>query len=415
MRILLTTLGSDGDLVPFYALAKGLIARGHDVRLATVGRYEARAKELGIPFIRVSETWNDAEMEAKFARVFQVKNPAKHFSLVIDTLQPELVRMVPFFKRILPSYDLLVSHHINLGAIAAAKSLGTPFVPVYLTNLKTSRLVNPFGSSFGPMVNVWMWRFASWVLGRAADPQLNLVLKEAGLAPGRNLAFKGSDSDRLELFAASSQVIPADPLWPKSYLQTGYWTLEEPEYKPPPALEELVGKEPPVVISFGSMSGIDAEKTTKTLLDAARNLGKPVVLQSGWAGLGAGALPKNVHRAEFVPHSWLLPRAACLVHHGGAGTTSAALRAGIPQLVVWHMGDQPAWGERVRRLGVGPRGTSHESLKSKWLVEKLQTMLTDQGMQDRARILGEKLRAERGVDRAVDAIEALNIPTSRPV
>ena len=131
------------------------------------------------------------------------------------------------------------------------------------------------------------------------------------------------------------------------------------------------------------------------------------VLLGGWGAFGQGDLPSTVIAVRDVPHEWLLPRMRAIVHHGGAGTTGAALRAGVPSIVVPLGFDQPFWGRRVYALGVGPRPISRRRLTASWLAQAIQTATTDGAMRARAADLGMALRAEHGVEVAVAEIEAI--------
>jgi len=241
---------------------------------------------------------------------------------------------------------------------------------------------------------------------RATDAKLNTIVHAAGLAPWRDIIFKAANSTWLDLVAVSPAVCPLDPAWPASTRVVGYWFLDEPNFVVDEGLRSFVGDDKPVVLGFGSMHGFDSEATTRMLFEAVRGLPKKVVVQAGWAGLGLGDVPPNVFLAKFVPHSWLFERASCVVHHGGAGTTAAALRAGVPQTIAWHLGDQPSWGRRVELLGVGPKTLSFKKLTSKWLRARLETMLSDATMQDEARVLGSRIRGEDGVAKAAELLEA---------
>lgn len=405
MKICLSTIGSDGDVQPYLALGKGLLARGHQVTLAAVDRYAARSAEVGIPFRRVGRTWDDRFMEERFGRVLEEKNPMRQLTLVVETIKDELIAMIPDLREVVGAHDLLVSHPIHIAAIAAAQTTGTPYVAGHLANTTRSRNINPLGSDLGRAGNAAMWRIVRWMARRATDGPLNEVVRAADLEPWRDIFFERSHSRLLNLLAVSPLVIPPDPLWPENQHATGYWFLDEPAFAPEPDLAEFVAAEPPVVITFGSMAGVDAKEQTAKLVDGARRFGRPIVLQAGWAKLGEGELPGNVRRVGFVPHGWLFSRAACVVHHGGAGTTAAALRAGVPQVVVWHMGDQPVWGKLVQRLGVGPKTRSHKDLNGAWLGATLTQVLADRAMRQRASALGAQIRAEDGVGTAIHWIE----------
>jgi sterol 3beta-glucosyltransferase len=130
------------------------------------------------------------------------------------------------------------------------------------------------------------------------------------------------------------------------------------------------------------------------------------VLASGWGGLTRSELPENVFMVDSVPHDWLFPQVAAVVHHGGAGTTGAGLRAGKPTLICPFMADQPFWGRLVQQLGVGPKPIPQWQLTAEGLADALKTAVQDETMQQRAAELGEKIRAEDGVARAVEIVAA---------
>jgi sterol 3beta-glucosyltransferase len=149
------------------------------------------------------------------------------------------------------------------------------------------------------------------------------------------------------------------------------------------------------------MSGRDPEKMGALVLEALAQCGQRGVLATGWGGLSAGRLPPGVLVLDSAPHAWLFPRMRAVVHHGGAGTTAEALRAGVPPVVVPFIVDQPFWGARVRALGVGPEPVPMKALTARRLAEAVQRAVTDPGLRQRAQQLGAALRAEDGLSCAV--------------
>jgi sterol 3beta-glucosyltransferase len=184
---------------------------------------------------------------------------------------------------------------------------------------------------------------------------------------------------------------------------TGYWTLPAgPAWTPPPALEAFLARGGPVAsIGFGSMASSKPEHVTALALGAVRRAGVRAVLLSGWGGMAS--LPPNddVFCADALPHDWLFPRMQAVVHHGGAGTTGAALQAGVPSIVVPFAADQPFWGMRVARLGVAPAPIPRKRLTEQNLADVLRRTIDDQPMAARANALGTLIRAEDGVAEAV--------------
>jgi UDP:flavonoid glycosyltransferase YjiC (YdhE family) len=211
----------------------------------------------------------------------------------------------------------------------------------------------------------------------------------------------------------SPAFVPPDPLWQGRVVQTGYWFLDMPHFEPDPELAAfLAAGEPPLVISFGSMVNADPRRTTALLCEAVERVGCRALIQAGWAGLGEGPLPPNVRRIDFVPHDWLFPRASGVIHHGGAGTTAAVLRAGVPQAVVWHLGDQPAWGKLLHKRGLAPAAPLWQgALNVDWLTRVMRALRSDPGLRGQAATVGARIRQEEGVRQAVTALEA-SLPTA---
>jgi sterol 3beta-glucosyltransferase len=177
-------------------------------------------------------------------------------------------------------------------------------------------------------------------------------------------------------------------------------------WEPPKDLMDyLRAGPPPVYIGFGSMVNSSPEKTTDLVLQALARSGQRGVLSSGWGGLIKSSLPETVFMTGSIPFSWLFPKLAAVVHHGGAGTTSMGLWAGVPSIVIPFMGDQPFWGQRVYELGVGPKPIPRQRLTVNLLAESIHCAVTDKAIQERATSLGERIRAENGVAQAVAIIE----------
>ena len=212
---------------------------------------------------------------------------------------------------------------------------------------------------------------------------------------------------RTILYGYSPLVLPPPTDWGDSVHVTGYWFLEPPAEWAPPAdlVHFLQSGPPPVYIGFGSMVNSKPEETTKLVLQALARTGQRGVLSAGWGGLQQADLPETVFMIGSIPFSWLFPQMAAVVHHGGAGTTSIGLWAGIPAIVTPFMGDQPFWGQRVYELGVGPKPIPRRRLTIDRLAEAIRCAVTDTAMQQAAASLGERIRAEDGIARAVAVIE----------
>jgi sterol 3beta-glucosyltransferase len=198
---------------------------------------------------------------------------------------------------------------------------------------------------------------------------------------------------------------------------TGYWFLDHPPDWQPPAdlVDFLESGPPPIYVGFGSMPSRDPEKICRIVLHALRQSGQRGVIATGWEGLSQSDLPDEVFVIEAVPHDWLFPRMAAVVHHGGAGTTGAGLRAGVPNIVVPISNDQPFWARQVKALGAGPAPIPRKRLTADRLAHAISVAVTDESIRKRAAELGETIRAEDGVVNAVRIINQTlgGSPTNR--
>jgi len=210
------------------------------------------------------------------------------------------------------------------------------------------------------------------------------------------------------IYGFSPSVVQKPPDWGDHVEVTGYWFLDrQPGWQPPADLADfLAAGSPPVYIGFGSMSTRKPQETTELVLRALSRDRQRGLLLTGWGGLSEIDLPDYVFKIESAPHDWLFPQMAAVVHHGGAGTTAAGLRAGIPTIIVPHFIDQPFWGQRVADLGAGPQPIPRKQLTAERLADAINIAVTDEKMRRRAADLGEIIRAEDGVARAVEVINS---------
>jgi sterol 3beta-glucosyltransferase len=195
-----------------------------------------------------------------------------------------------------------------------------------------------------------------------------------------------------KLYAYSRYVVlpPAD--WDENAIVTGYWFLDSASNWQPPAdlMAFLASGSPPIYIGFGSMASEDAAKTTRLVMDAVCQSGQRAILATGWGGLSTSEVPDTIHILQSAPHDWLFSQCLAVVHHGGAGTTGAGLRAGKPTVICPFFSDQPFWGKRVFKAEVGVRPIPQKQLTVANLSQAMRTVLLNIAMQQRANALGEK-------------------------
>jgi len=206
------------------------------------------------------------------------------------------------------------------------------------------------------------------------------------------------------IYGISPRVFERPPDWPAHVQLTGYWFLDRPPgWAASKELDDfLTSGDMPVYVGFGSMNSREPESATKLACQALERAGRRGILITGIGGLQKEELPNYVFAAESVPHDWLFERVSAVVHHGGAGTTAAGLRAGRPTVCVPHMGDQFVWARRVQSLGAGPEPIPRKDLTVEKLASAIERATNDVRMGECARAIGEQIRAEDGVSTAVE-------------
>jgi UDP:flavonoid glycosyltransferase YjiC (YdhE family) len=211
------------------------------------------------------------------------------------------------------------------------------------------------------------------------------------------------------LYGFSPSVIPAPSDWNGNIHITGYWFMEETgDWQPSSALLDFLNSgPPPVYIGFGSMGNRNPEQTADLVIQALALTHQRAILLSGWSGLKTTTLPASIFMVDSIPHAWLFPRVSAVVHHGGASTTAAGFHAGVPSVIIPFFGDQPFWGQRIADLGVGAKPIPRKKLTADRLAHAIREAVTNEEMRQRAATLGEQIRAENGIESAVQIINQL--------
>lgn len=413
MRVTVVASGSRGDVQPMAALARGLAAAGYQVALAAPGNFEPMARGLGIAFHGFSVDVEEL-LRSDLGRSWlghSSHSPMRELRLLTALVEQYAAPMAAQTLELAGTADLFISGIMTVGAVSALSrrdgsghvcALLAPFHPtaeaasgLYARRPGTSR------------ANRWIGESVLWGTARAfGSPgfQLRGLIDE----PARyRRDYREALRETPTLLGVSPLVVPPAADWPDWVEVTGYWALPEPaDFVPDTELAAfLAAGEPPVYLGFGSMSTHDPVGTWRTLL--AGLAGRRAVIHSGGADLAEAAATAGVDERVLVvgdvPHEWLFPRMAAVVHHGGAGTTAAGLRSGVPSAAVPHIGDQPYWGRRIAELTGGPAPVPRHLLSPNSLAALLAG-LDRPSVRARAAALGERLRAENGVQRAVAAL-----------
>ncbi len=417
MRIAIIALGSRGDVQPYIALGKGLKTAGHYVRLISHENFEQLVSSHDLEFwsakgdvqeIMESPEMRDLLEKGNFLAITAYTAKASK-QAAIDWAHDGLAAC--------QGMELLLAGvgGLFLG-LALAEKLKLPLLQAYVfpftpTSVFPAPLFPQFVSKLGGYVNRLshhLFRQIMWQGSRTGDGIARQQVLGLPAAPFWGL-YNSPPLQRYSiLYGFSPSIIPKPSDWRNTHV-TGYWFLDEaPNWTPPAALVEfLQSGSPPVYVGFGSMRSQNPEETADLVLKAISLTGQRAILQSGWGGLNKNHLPDTVFMVDSISHSWLFPRVAAVVHHGGAGTTAAGLRAGVPTIVIPFFGDQPFWGQRVAELGVGPKLIPRKKLTAERLAEAIHIAMTNRSMRQCAAKLGAKIRAEDGIASAVAIVKEI--------
>lgn len=414
MKVAIIALGSRGDVQPHVALGVGLRRAGHSVRIVTSSDFGDLVRSHDLEFC---DTGVSTEAIAnEMHDLLEAGNFLKIMTAMGDSARRVAVQVAANGLEACEGSDVIVS---GLGGLfvgqALAEKLGVPFVQAYLYPFSPTRefpgVLTPVSQTpLTSWLNAPSHRATQqmlWQTTRSADAAVRVEV--LGLKPstfwGPFAALAGMD--HLSLYGYSEHVIPMPRDWPSHNLVTGYWFLDPSvEWRPPAELVAFLETgPPPVYVGFGSMGSKNPEATADLVLESLQRTGQRGVLSSGWGGLTKSDLPGSVCMVGSIPHAWLFPRMTAIVHHGGAGTTAAALSAGAPSIVTPVMGDQSFWARRVSDLGVGPKSVVRRKLTVERLTKAIETAVSDDAMRARASSLGEQIRAEDGIANAVEALE----------
>jgi UDP:flavonoid glycosyltransferase YjiC (YdhE family) len=414
MRIVIIAPGSRGDVQPYIALGKGLQNAGHYIRLASHSNFEALVTSYGLEFWSFGNDVQDAVENSEMRELTEKGN----FLLLMAKMAKEAQREALHFAEggllAAQGMDVVLSGigGLFIGA-AIAEKLDIPLVQAYVFPFTPTR---EFSSVLTPKLPTFLNRFSHqlarqlmWQGFRSADRIARSKVLNIPAAPLLGPYDSKSTRNMPILYGFSPSVIPAPSDWNGNTHITGYWFVDETDaWQPPTALLDfLQSGSPPVYVGFGSMSNRNPEQTADLVIQALTLTGQRAILLSGWGGLQKTKIPDSIFMIDSVPHSWLFPRMSAVIHHGGASTTAAGLRAGIPSVIIPFFGDQPFWGQRVAELGVGAKPIPRKGLTAERLANAIHEVITNENIRQRAAKLGEQIQAENGIESAVEIFNEL--------
>ncbi|KAJ7175819.1 glycosyltransferase family 1 protein [Mycena filopes] len=409
------TIGSRGDVQPYIALGLGLMKEGHTVTIVTHEEYKPWVESFGI---KHKQAGGDPGALMKLSVENKMFSP-EFFKESIQNFRPWLDQLLLDSWESCQGADILLESPSAMSGVHIAEALNIPYFRTFtMPWTKTGEFPHAFLSPpvDSPTFNAASYVLFSNVMWAATSGQINRWRRNT-LKIGNTDMGHLAQSKIPFIYNFSQAVVPKPLDWSDATNISGYWFLDNPEglnWTPPPDLVEWMAKarkdgKAIVYIGFGSITVPHPNRVTARIVKAVLRADVRAIISKGWSARMSSAndkdpevvIPPECYQLDKVPHDWLFPQIDAAVHHGGAGTTGASLRAGIPTLIKPWFGDQFFWASRVHKLGAGLRVPS---LHAHDFSEALIKATTSRVMKEKAAAVGEKIRAEDGVHTAIHTI-----------
>ncbi|KAI6708439.1 hypothetical protein JHW43_009028 [Diplocarpon mali] len=414
LRVTCLTIGSRGDVQPYIALCKGLMAEGHRTKIATHLEFKDWIEGHGIAFAPVdgdpAELMRICVENGMFTYSF-LREASSKFRGWIDELLTSAWAGCQ-------DTDLLIESPSAMGGIHIAEALGIPYFRAFsMPWTRTRAYPHAFAvpdHKMGGAYNYITYVMFDNVFWKAIAGQVNRWRrKELGLQ-ATNL--EKMQPNKVPFLYNFSPAVVVPPLDYSDWIRvTGYWFLDEGTvYTPPKELTDFIRKarddgKKILYVGFGSIVVQDSAAMTNTIVQSVLKADVRCILSKGWSdrldtknvNVVEEPLPAEIHLIKSAPHDWLFKQIDAAAHHGGSGTTGASLRAGIPTIIKPFFGDQYFYGSRVQDLGVGiylKKLNVSSFSRAMWEACNSQRMIV------KAKVLGETIRSEHGVDTAIQSI-----------
>ena len=409
MRIVVVAVGTRGDVEPHAALCAGLQQAGYDACLCAPKDFACSVAAKGIPVHPIPVSFRQlCESEGGGALLASGGHSVRFLRTLGRLAADVAAQVIVTVRDACRDADAVCYSPLGLPAFYFARELGIPAIATSLQPLgRTSEYANPLlplpDSTPGPL-NRLSYHLMEQMFWQIARPLLRRHVRDP-------LPFWGHYNalyrDSLPvLFGYSPLVVPRPRDWKPWMHTTGYWRTLAPPPPLPDDLEDFLAAGPAVCFGFGSMHS----RRIASIFDAAAEMlartGRRAVILTGWSGYQGGTVASDSHIfvTDYVPHDSLFPRMSAVVHHGGAGTTAAALRAGVPSIILPFFFDQGFWGRWLAARALGPPPIAVGRRLAPALAQALDVAETSPDMRCRLQVLSTKLRQEDGVGRAMAII-----------
>jgi UDP:flavonoid glycosyltransferase YjiC (YdhE family) len=403
MRILLAPHGSRGDVQPMLALAHALRDRGHVAAFVAPANFVAWIRAHG--FEAASNGIDvEAVLQAAGADLHALRWQLRHLAELTATLFESTARASE-------DADLIVGAGVQMASASVAEWREVP-----CANVVFCPCAIPSASAPPPPVKIQtLPRWVNRLLWDVGGPVVSWALRSHINRGRATLGLRGID-DVLSHLIGDQILVAVDPdLGPlgddvsEKAFATDAWVLEQEDIALDPSVDVFLNLDPaPVYVGFGSMVAKRVPALAAETIAAIRAVGRAAIVAGGWAGLDRHVTPAtDVLIAGALPHARVFPRVAAVIHHGGAGTTTAAARAGAPQVILPHILDQYYWAHRIAQLGLGPRAMPADLVTADILADRIDAAVGDPAIRARAAELAPAIRARNGAPAAVDHLERL--------
>ncbi|MEU4493347.1 glycosyltransferase [Streptomyces sp. NPDC023998] len=413
MRVAVMTAGSRGDVAPYTGLGHGLARAGHQVTLVTHARFAPMAEAAGMRFHALPVDPR-TELESTAGRALHRSTTGAGKLVRVIAMARALVGQMTddLLEAARASDVLLLSGSVGPLGHTIAEGLGLPSVGVYLQPVAaTGEFAPPLTGtrSFGRPGNRLAGRAVNAAVDSVFADTIRALRARLGLPRATTRAARRArEHQDWPIFHGFSElVVPRPPDWRPGLQVAGYWWPHDPPRPqlPPRLRDFLAAGPPPVFVGLGSATVPDADQVSESVVRALRAARLRGVIQSGWSGLHADG--EDMLTIGEIPHSTLFPRMAAVVHHAGAGTTAAGLRAGVPAVPVPIQFDAAFWAARLTALGVSPGPVPLRRLAAPVLAAALRRAITDPSYRHTAHALAARIQAEDGVSPVLAAVNRL--------
>lgn len=412
MKIGIQTWGSNGDIRPMLALAGGLEKAGHQVTLAVSSidnqSYQPVCEQMRIGYRQIPERIA-FDMEDFAERSFRM-NPLQWLrALLEEAFFPVEPLIYQAARTLVAENDCVIGHHFLYPLKLAATLQDKPFFSVTLCHAAVpTPALPPFGfPDLGKHLNKVSWKLLDAIFNWALKPPLTRLWREAGLTPPAHVLSELLTSQRLNLVAVDPVFCRGSENWPAFHQPCGFLNLIEDTRRwlwPESLLAFLDAGPAPVYMTFGSLQQAVPEWSMELFLQAAAKSGCRAIIQTSSARYPAGSRQGDVYFIGKHPHQPVFARCAAVVHHGGAGTTQAATRAGCPSVAVPFMEEQLFWATQLRRMGLAGKPLPAKTISANALARAIANIISDPGCAGRAQSVGKQMQAHDGVASAVELL-----------